>query len=1077
MNHSMYLRHSLLLCILFFCTFQTNVIFAQPKSASLVLEQSFGSDPYNNFAQNQNTIVVTGTSTLFNDFVDQTSRVVDILNFVQGDFELVGQHEFRQLDDGTEIRNVVDVSFVNDHWVFLVNTASGLSLVSAILESDTFSFVGSTSLNLGSSFQPDLIEGNGNNLYVTEAFPGASFSVQQVDVRDSGEVEVVSSRSFGNPQGTSFLGLYTATFFNDELYVTLNRGNGQPADFFRLPFDENGTPLQEEQFNFPDAQQQYQASTVSGDLWFLFDSLIGMQVVRIDGNQLSSVFEQGSTFDFTRDIIVRDNLVLRIGRGVAIESFEVNTNGTLSLTQTLFGVGRVEDAELVGNTLFFTRSSQGIEALNVNPNSTTVLSSLDTFSQSADISDFDILDNRLATNALERAFHLWQLSGNQQPELESRFEPSALGAAGIEFFGDDVLVINDGQLNIHSLSDFVQGIDRGQQRGFLGASSSDGEIITLDEGFLARASGNLNFFSFQLTQVDRIEIPNSNFTIQPMLAVMDALFVPRRSPNQVIIYDTSNLSQVTEVSRINRDNFITGNLAKSGDFLYVPDLDEAFLPVINVYDVSELSNPSLVETVALPDRFSLNGQAFSLHVNGDFLVVVNATGTIFDISVPSSPILVDENTEVSTNGLGIGNGGTFFTVPVNSAGRIQQTTINLAPTHPDISLTVIEDQSGEFVLSATDNENDATSFAVSEEPIIGLIEIEGNVLRYVPDSNEFGTDTAEVEVSDIHGGTSVFTVDVTITPVNDAPVIVTEQLSASEDESTDFTIEIDDPDDTEFEFLITEQPTSGNAILSDEGVLTYSPNVNFNGDDSITIQVTDQAQGTDTRTLAIIVLPANDAPIYEGDVEATADEDSAFTINLAASDIDGDSVSFGIAQVPPQWEATIEGDVLEVMPEANANGEFIVVINVDDGTQAVQQEINVNLTAINDSPTVLEQNIALSVVEGQTVSSSVSAEDVDEGDELTFSLSANPTQGTAVVNQDGTFTYTANAGTSGTDNFMIDVTDVEGASVTVAVTVNVSAPPPEANSNSGGGGSIEFWHMALILLVLSKRRILTIQRR
>ena len=65
--------------------------------------------------------------------------------------------------------------------------------------------------------------------------------------------------------------------------------------------------------------------------------------------------------------------------------------------------------------------------------------------------------------------------------------------------------------------------------------------------------------------------------------------------------------------------------------------------------------------------------------------------------------------------------------------------------------------------------------------------------------------------------------------------------------------------------------------------------------------------------------------------------------------------------------------------------------------------------------------------EESTVSGAVTAADPD-GDLLTFSLASGPASGTAVVNADGTFTYTPGAalqslpaGGSATDSFTVMV--------------------------------------------------------
>jgi aryl-phospho-beta-D-glucosidase BglC (GH1 family) len=88
----------------------------------------------------------------------------------------------------------------------------------------------------------------------------------------------------------------------------------------------------------------------------------------------------------------------------------------------------------------------------------------------------------------------------------------------------------------------------------------------------------------------------------------------------------------------------------------------------------------------------------------------------------------------------------------------------------------------------------------------------------------------------------------------------------------------------------------------------------------------------------------------------------------------------------------------------------------------------------------------------------VLANDIDinlghSGIQLTAILVSGPANGTLILNADGSFSYTPNAGFSGTDTFRYQVNDGYATSVniaTVAITVNPGGPPP---------GSFQAWQM------------------
>ncbi|NEQ15112.1 MAG: hypothetical protein F6K44_15310, partial [Moorea sp. SIO3E2] len=73
-----------------------------------------------------------------------------------------------------------------------------------------------------------------------------------------------------------------------------------------------------------------------------------------------------------------------------------------------------------------------------------------------------------------------------------------------------------------------------------------------------------------------------------------------------------------------------------------------------------------------------------------------------------------------------------------------------------------------------------------------------------------------------------------------------------------------------------------------------------------------------------------------------------------------------------------------------------------------------------------------------------------EGDPLTVNIEAQQFNGTAVVNQDNTITYTPNDGFTGTDTFTYQVSDGINPGVTATVTVDVPNKPPVSSSATGG---------------------------
>lgn len=95
--------------------------------------------------------------------------------------------------------------------------------------------------------------------------------------------------------------------------------------------------------------------------------------------------------------------------------------------------------------------------------------------------------------------------------------------------------------------------------------------------------------------------------------------------------------------------------------------------------------------------------------------------------------------------------------------------------------------------------------------------------------------------------------------------------------------------------VIITNPANGTAIVDDQGTpddptddqITYTPNANFNGPDTITYQICDADNDCDTATVSISINAVNDAPIANDD-NTTTNEDTPVVLMVTANDTDVD---------------------------------------------------------------------------------------------------------------------------------------------------------------------------------------------
>lgn len=185
---------------------------------------------------------------------------------------------------------------------------------------------------------------------------------------------------------------------------------------------------------------------------------------------------------------------------------------------------------------------------------------------------------------------------------------------------------------------------------------------------------------------------------------------------------------------------------------------------------------------------------------------------------------------------------------------------NNPPVGFDDTVTLEEDGSVQSTLNATDTDGDPIQFSVDRSPANGVVELSSDgAYTYRPSSDFFGGDSFDFLVTDNSGANDVGTVTIVVTPVNDAPVSPDQVLMGSEDSQLQLTLSVVDIDDTSLTYQITEDPLNGDAVITN-GELQYTPDLNFNGSDSLTYQVDDGAL-TDTSMIDISIAPVDDPPI------------------------------------------------------------------------------------------------------------------------------------------------------------------------------------------------------------------------
>jgi len=207
-------------------------------------------------------------------------------------------------------------------------------------------------------------------------------------------------------------------------------------------------------------------------------------------------------------------------------------------------------------------------------------------------------------------------------------------------------------------------------------------------------------------------------------------------------------------------------------------------------------------------------------------------------------------------------------------------------------------------------------------------------------------------------------------------------------------------------------------------------------------------------TVTITVSAVNDDPLTADD-QLDTDEDATASINVLVNDVDvdGDSLSitaFDATTVQGSTVTCSDAGDCTYTPVLNFNGIDSFTYTASDGHGGSgTATVHVTVAPVNDNPVANDD--AATTDEDTSIVISVLANDNDlDGDSLAVSSVTPGANGSVVINDDGTVTYTPNADFFGGDNFTYSISDGNGgtATATVHVTVTNVNDDPVANDDS-----------------------------
>ncbi|EGQ8069523.1 tandem-95 repeat protein [Vibrio parahaemolyticus] len=405
------------------------------------------------------------------------------------------------------------------------------------------------------------------------------------------------------------------------------------------------------------------------------------------------------------------------------------------------------------------------------------------------------------------------------------------------------------------------------------------------------------------------------------------------------------------------------------------------------------------------------------------------------------------------------HGADSFTYIVTSGGVSESTTVNVdvtpvndAPMAKDDIATTQEDTAVTIDVMPNDTDVDGDTLSIQSASVPsdqGTVEIVDGKLVFTPAEN-FNGDT-EITYTVTDGQlTDEAKVTVTVNPVNDAPIIKVDAVeSITEDAvSTDTvvaTLEVADTDTPEDQLTVSLENNSNGyfVLVGNEVKLTQAGVDAVNNDElnlkdlTISASVSDGVNPTVSDSDSLVVNRANDAPTVENAIadQELSEDFATYTIDLNDAFKDSDSALNFSVSGNSNVLVSIENGIATISPTADWNGsETLTFTATDPSGESVSQTVNFTVASVADI--VADK---ATVVEDTPTIINVLSNDTFESTDKVVSLDADngPKNGTVIVNNDGTVTYTPDDNYVGKDTFTYVVTS-GGVSESTTVSVDVT---------------------------------------